>query len=308
MMADGLLKYLLVADAALIQCSIGLMLGALASIMWLRRSSSAWGQSVTVGVRRWLMVGAGVALAANILMLWLQSAVMSDGVFADAWSMVPMMVNETHFGQAWLVSICALFVAVVASAARWLWTVVFGVLATAVFAATRSVVSHAGSQGDVNLQVAVDWLHLMLTSLWIGMVLMGCLVALRRRAILVDDRIDSMNWISSLSETATWTLFGILLTGIVKIWWASPSWAQLSSSTYGGILLVKVALVGCAAALGGFNKFWVMPHFTSIQSVDVSSAEYRQRFTRILWVEAAVLLSVAVVAALLSGTSTPGEG
>jgi putative copper resistance protein D len=308
MMAEGLLKYLLIADAALIQCALGVMLAALASVLWVRGTSSTWGQAVRCRSRRWFLSGVAVALAANALMLWLQSAVMSDGSLTEASSMVPMMVNETHFGHAWMIGIGALAVAGAAGFIAAPIGLVVSTLATAAFAVTRSVVSHAGAQGDFSLEVATDWVHLMLTSLWVGMVFVGSFIALRQRIAVVEDRVDSIHWISSLSDTATVALVGILLTGVAKVWWATPSVGQLIASPYAAVLLVKVVLVGCAAALGGFNKFRVMPSFArQVQTAD-GALLTGQRFARILWIEAAVLVCAVVAAAVLSGTPTPGEG
>jgi putative copper resistance protein D len=61
------------------------------------------------------------------------------------------------------------------------------------------------------------------------------------------------------------------------------------------LLDAKLALVAIAVALGGFNRFAVMP----------SLPRAWPRFVRVLRVEAAVLLAVLVAAALLANGEPP---
>lgn len=308
-MPEGLLRYLLYADAVAIQCALAVMLGALASVFWLRRGTSPWARVVTRKSRLTFAFGILFAVAASLVMLWLQSAVMSDGSFAEAGPMVPMMLKETHFGHAWLVGIAALLAAGIAATLRGTRALCLAALGTSAFALTRSVVSHAGAQGDFSLKVGVDWLHLMLTSLWVGMVLMGVFVALRQTTRIRAEQNDAARWIASLSQAATAGLVGILLTGALKAWWATPSLGELTASAYGSVLLVKVLLVEGAIALGGFNRFRVMPGLLrGMHSSNPPSSQLRKRFAYILAVEAAVLLCAVTAAAVLSATPTPGEG
>jgi len=227
----------------------------------------------------------------------------------SASSMVPMMVRETHYGHAWSAGFAALTAAVIGMAASRRLCVPIGVLGLATFMLTRSVVSHAGIDGDFTLKVGVDWLHLVLVCLWVGMVFIGAFIALRQRPHTQGDAADSAAWVASLSEAATVALVGIVLTGALKVWWATPSVAQLVASSYGGVLLVKVLLVGAAMGLGGVNRFFVMPPLLGrLQGTAPREPNLQRRFVRVLRMEALVLLLVFAVAAILSGTPNPGEG
>jgi putative copper resistance protein D len=308
-MPEGLLKYLMYGDAVAIQCGLALMVGGLASMLWLRHGVSAWARGVVNVSRRSFIVGAAIALVASATALWFQAAAMGDGSLASAGTMVPMMVRETHFGHAWSIGIVALLVSAMAMAALGRLGVLVAVPGLAVFVLTRSVVSHAGVDGDFTLKAAVDWVHLVLVCLWVGMVLLGAFVALQQAPKTHADASDAALWVSSLSTAATVALACIALSGLLKAWWATPSIGQLVASTYGGVLLAKVLLVGVAIGLGGINRFFVMPPLLAgLRNPRHPAPGLHRRFVRVLRIEAAVLLLVFVAAAVLSGTPTPGEG
>lgn len=308
-MPEGLLKYLMYGDTVAIQFGLALMVGGLASMLWLRRAASAWAQGVVRASRHSFIGGVLVAFVSSAAALWFQAAAMGDGSVLHAGAMVPMMVEDTHYGHAWSIGIVSLVVAGTAMAALARFQMLVTALGVAAFILARSIVSHAGVDGDFNIRVAVDWLHLVLVCLWVGMVLLGAFVALQRPAQSQSDATDSATWVSSLSTTATVALACILLTGLQKVWWATPSVGQLLASAYGVVLLVKVLLVGAAVVLGGINRFFVLPPLlVGLHSLTRASPGLHKQFVRVLRIEAAVLLLVLAAAAVLSGTPTPGEG
>ena len=308
-MPEGLLKYLMYGDTVAIQCGLAMMAGGLASMLWLRRAASSWAQGVVRMSRHSFIGGVLSAFIASAAALWFQAAAMGDGSVLSAGSMVPMMVGDTHYGHAWSIGIISLVVAGIAMIALRRFRVLVAGLGMAVFILTRSLVSHAGVDGDFNIRVAVDWLHLLLVCLWAGMVLLGAFVALQRPPRNQSDAADSATWVSSLSTAATIALVCILLTGLQKVWWATPSIGQLLTSTYGVVLLVKVLLVGVAIVLGGINRFFVLPPLLiGLRNLARPGPALHRRFVRVLRIEAVVLLLVLVAAAVLSGTPAPGEG
>jgi putative copper resistance protein D len=307
-MPEGFLKYLMYGDAVAVQCGLALMVGGLASMLWLRRGASSWAQGVVRLSRRSFIVGVVAAFVASAAALWFQAAAMGDGALASAGSMVPMMVVETHYGHAWSMGIIALLISGLSMATLRRFSVLLAALGSAAFMLTRSVVSHAGVDGDLTLKVATDWVHLVLVCLWAGMVLLGAFVALLQAPKNRVDAADFAVWVSSLSTAATVALVCILLTGALKVWWATPSLGLLISSAYGGVLLVKLLLVGAAIGLGGINRFFVMPRLlTGLRGAGQPASGLHRQFVRVLRIEALVLLLAFVAAAVLSGTAAPGE-
>lgn len=307
-MTEGALRTLTVVDSVVIQCSLALLLGALASGFWLRRATSPWARSVGRLSRRWLVVGALLALAAELASLWLQAAEMVDGPGTTAGPMMRMVLRDTHFGHAWWFGVVALVAVLVAASMSSGASAAITALAVAVFAASRSVVSHAGGQGDFTLKVGVDWIHLLFVCTWVGIVALGAFVALRRAPLDRAEGADAASWVTALSRTATTALVSIVLTGAVKVCWAIPSWGMLVGSTYATVLLVKLGLAGIAALLGAYNRFRSMPDLLrNLTNPDASNPSLPGGFVVVMRLEAGVLLGVVIAAAVLSGTATPGE-
>lgn len=312
-MSEAVLHELTVADTVAIQCALSVMTGALASGFWLRQAASSWGHTVARLSRYWLLGGALLALAGEAAAVWLQAAAMLDEPSTPIGPAMAMVLRETHFGRAGCVGTAALVAVCLAqSSVRWSTRPIaraVSMTALTAFVLSRSVVSHAASQGDLSWQVVVDAIHLACVALWVGIVLIGACVALGKSPGDFDDCADAARWIAALSRTATVVLAGVVVTGVLKVGWATSSVQLLVGSLYGRVFLVKLVLAGIAAALGGINRFRVTPALLrGLSTQHQSMTSLQGRFARIVRWEAAVLLSVVVVAAVLSGTPTPGEG
>jgi putative copper resistance protein D len=318
-MGEGPLPGLLVAGTVAVHLALALVIGGVASQAWLRSTRSAWRDQVVrqaVGAAR---LGFALGLAALPAWFWLEAAVATETPLLHAASATATVLRHTHLGHAWAIGLVAWFVAgptlVGANAggvASRPGRLAAGLLALGVFVATRSVVSHAASRGDATLDVAVDWLHIVLTSLWVGIVLAGMRLALPGSAAPASDRDDATRWVSRLSTTATVALAGIVATGVFKVWRSyepTGSVGEYLGSAYGQVLSVKLVLVAAAVALGGFNRFRVLPPLlaTLASAQPPGSADWRARLVAILRVEAATLALVLVAAAVLGSTEPPGS-
>lgn len=311
-MPDGPLRYLLYGDTVAVNLALAMVLGGLASTSWLLSDSSAWGHDMARNSRRVLRWGFFVGLVALLAMWWLQAAAMSEAADAAvspaAWS----LLKDTHFGRAWVVGLVGWFLAAVAAwsvneggaqTRRWL----LAAAGLTAFVWSRSVVSHAGSQGDWSRYVAVDWVHLILVSLWVGIVLVAAAAQLPAMFAPRADGLAAARWVARLSSTATVALLGIALTGAFKTWTSVPSLGALWPSDYGQLLLVKVGLVLAAVALGGYNRFVVLPPlFRDLESAEIhAGSQWRRHLVRAFRLEACVLISVLIAAAALSSTEPP---
>ncbi|MDE2080330.1 MAG: CopD family protein [Burkholderiales bacterium] len=330
-MGEGGLLVLLRATAVVANAGLALALGALASRLWLRGADSAWARQVSARARQAL--GAGVLLAALASggRLWFEAAAMAGTSIAQAGPMALTMAWQTHLGQAWLAGLAALAVAGAVACTGGIGRGRPGALALAglslaAYACTRSAVSHAGDAGDLSLPVAMNGLHQLLAGLWLGVVLTAALFAappaVSGRAAAAADRADAARWALALSTTATLALAGIALTGLYNAWRAAGSVAQLPAllhSDYGRILLVKLALVGLAVLMGGFNRWRVMPRLLQALRSAGGSAEgaaaggapeaaAHRHFMRVLRAEAGVLTLVLVAAVVLGSSAPPGAG
>jgi putative copper resistance protein D len=160
--------------------------------------------------------------------------------------------------------------------------------------------------GDFQLFMLVYSIHLGLISLWVGGVVVAGLVVLGSAALAHEqERRERAAYVLSLSKTATVALMGIFGSGLYLAWQLLGSLGDLFGTQYGITLLAKLVLVGAAAAMGGINRFFVMP---GLAAGEVPGQRAAMRFRTVLRAEALVLLAVLVVAAVLSSSPPPGAG
>ncbi|WP_036215699.1 MULTISPECIES: copper resistance D family protein [Massilia] len=300
------------AVTAFLNLSVAILVGASAATLWLRTRTSPWSRAMLPRLRTALLAGTGAAMVAYAAILWIEAASMAEVPLAEALPAVRSLITATHFGLAWLIGAAALVVAgaVSAAGARFQATAAMSALrigAIGVLLYSRSMVSHAGAAGDFTWAVAVDWVHLVLISIWVGEVIVAGLITLR---VLPDaasgSRADCAAYVDALSRSATVALVGIFVTGAISTWRVLETPANLFGNPYGTTLLIKIGLVLCAAALGGFNRFVVMPSLLrSLQQQGQEARAASGRFARILQVEAIVLVAVLIAAAFLTSTSPP---
>jgi copper resistance protein D len=297
---------------AVLNLSVATIVGSGMAAVWLRGRSSAWAVDMQHRLRSAMLTGAMAAVMAHAVGLWLEAAAMAEVPLADAFPAVQSVITATHYGMAWMLGAAALVVAAVlavfrAGAQTSGATGVLRLAALALFLYSRSIVSHAGAAGDFTWAVVVDWIHLILISLWVGEVIVAGQIALRREvASEPASRADRARYVEALSTSATLALIGIFVTGVLSAWRSLGSLDNAFGNPYATILLFKVALVSCAAALGGLNRFIIMPSLlTALRSKPEAGADAALKFTRILHVEAVILVAIIVAAAFLSSTSPP---
>jgi putative copper resistance protein D len=287
-------------DATLLNLAVAVLTGAAGARLRLDRDASGWARARRQPVRTAARVAAVVALIANLVTLWLESAAMAEVPVTEAGGAAWAMLTSTHWGVAWAVGMLALTTAAAGTAPLTL-------CALAVFWYTRGMVSHAASDGDFSLRLLVDWAHLGLISLWVGEVAIAGVIAMKAAPVMApDDRRARAAYVRSLSNSATFALAGIVVTGLYAAWRNLGGWANLTGTPYGQTLVAKLLVVGIAAALGGFNRFVVMPAWLARESAgEAAPAFLPARFRHVLWIEACVLLAAVVLAAWLASTAPP---
>jgi copper resistance protein D len=297
---------------ALLNLAVALVTGASVSRLWIGRDVSGWADARRQSVCKAALAGVVVALAANAVLLWLESATMAEVPVSEAAGATWSMLTSTHLGLAWSIGMFGLAVATVGTCMcgdRSQSSALLTLASLAVFWYTRSMVSHAASEGDFSLPLLADWIHLGLISLWVGEVFLAGGVMLRATEnMTAADRRARAEYVASLSSSATFALSGIFVTGLYASWRNLGGFDNLVGNSYGNTLVAKLLLVGVAAMLGGINRFFVMPPWLAPESSGNAAPEVLpMRFKRILWIEALVLLAVVVLAAWLASTSPPGE-
>lgn len=303
------------AATVALNLSIAAVVGASLSSTWLHKGASLWAARHVAGLRVAILAATGAAIVSYIALLWLEAASMAEVPIGDAAPAVQAALTATHYGHAWTMGICSLIIIAAVTSVPWprehgpaaAWV---RLLAIGVFLYCRSIVSHAGAGGDVSWAVAADWLHFVLISVWVGEVLVSGLVTLRMPAgVAPDERLDRARYVQALSNSATVALVGILISGLLSAWRGLGSFDNATGNPYATTLLIKLALVGSAALLGGINRFHVMPGLLDhLRGTAGESNRSERTFAAILQVEIIFLMTALVMAAILSSTSPPTAG
>jgi putative copper export protein len=126
-------------------------------------------------IRLWHLRAAGVAALtiSSFMGLLIHAIDMSDRRISTIFSVLPVIILQTHYEHLWVARPVAL-------AALWMgWEIgrrrldscaipVFMLSAGAVIGMSRSASGHAADWGDQPLPVLMDWLHLLSASVWGG--------------------------------------------------------------------------------------------------------------------------------------------
>jgi putative copper export protein len=126
------------------------------------------------------------------------------------------------------------------------WEGAAAVLLSGAFMSSLAWAGHGGaSAGQAGVfQVVADALHLAAAGAWIGGLLPFALVM----ACALRTRSEAWNWVA-VDVTRRFSAFAaivvgvLLLTGLSNTWFLVGSLARLVGTTYGQLLLLKIALV-----------------------------------------------------------------
>ncbi|AFQ51657.1 CopD family protein [Burkholderia cepacia] len=311
-MNEGIVGLLRLVAVAIQNAGFAVIVGTLLGSHWLARGASAWQRDTARRLVATLRAASVVSLLASITAFWAHCALMSEVSLLEAGPAVRAMLAGTGFGHAWLAG--AVFTVVIvllsflrrASDARVPFAM-WGALACVALA--RSNGGHPVDAGLFSMPVWVDWLHLLAISAWVGLVFVTAFGVMPRLAGLpASERTTGASFVQSLSDASTVALVVLFATGTYNGWRGVATPANLLASTYGQLLLLKLALVLIAAALGGHNRFFGMPTLLAAlkdpgAAMPVSAL---RGFGAVLRIEAVVLAGVLMVAAVLVSSALPG--
>lgn len=262
-----------------------------------------------------LGLGSGVALLLAAFAVLLATVAGLGGGFASLsdptlWSAVLM---DTAFGRVWVARLAMAILLIVVGLAVWRGPARalehLGVLLAGGLAASVALTGHAQAEEGASgmLHRFADAAHLVAAAVWLG-VLPPLLFLLRRspdRSVadtgLAAARLRAFHSIGLASVVV------LALTGVVNSWFLVGSAERLLTTTYGRILLTKLALFAAMIGLAADNRLRLVPALSRdlARSADADEALTRLR-SRIRGELALGMLVLAVVAVL--GAIAPAGG
>lgn len=228
-----------------------------------------------------LVMGAWAALtAATLAAILLQGVYGADqGISHLFWPDVLHATLHSRYGQALgmrlLLVVFALFAFSVTLgslpaashrariAAGTVWATLMAALA-----GTWAVADHAGTGSQVALAVPSDIVHLSAVAVWIGGLVTLVAVALRSAGSPEDagraarrryqsTTADAAQAVSRFSPIALGCVTAIVLSGTYQAWRGTGSIGALMETTYGHLLLLKIAALGALMSLGNLARLRV---------------------------------------------------
>jgi len=282
---DALFKFARALDFALILLVVG---GAIALAVVLR-SAAAELRTRMFRILAGLSFGLVVAGALCIV---LQGAVAGGFGLSEAfrWDTVHSVL-QTRFGHAFLwqigVAIVVGALAMMASRSRRLE---FLPLLALLLIPTISAAGHARTSGA--LAIFLDVFHVAAASTWVGglaFTILGLLLAGHDRWPLASRAVPRFSLIAVVSVAT------LIVAGSLRGYQEVRAFHGLWDTTYGQLLLVKIALVLPLLGLGAYNNRYAVPRLKK----QIASVVEQRRFLRAAGTELAIMAVIVGVTAVL---------
>lgn len=294
--------------------------GAMSCSVWMLPAYDAAPQ---LHRRLWKLLGLcllGFTISSTAGLL-LQTASISELPVIDALPMVSTVLFETHYGQLWLIRICAVMVAGIFWAWRWRQfnnsqiIPYLGLCALLVIIIALSTAGHAGDDGAITLANIANIIHISGGLLWGGGIIAVALIVLPAlRGSNPPAPATIANAVLVLSRLSAIALAMVVFSGVYNTWLQVGTWDALWATTYGQILLLKVGFVSIMMALGAHHRYAAVP--TLMRWAKLEPPRYLvpldrffvtnpheatpQAFQQTLRFEAVLLIIVLALAAVLS--------
>lgn len=120
-----------------------------------------------------------------------------------------------------------------------------------------AITGHTRTMDPAWLAYLADLVHVAAAALWFGG--LGALIALQRRRRQVGDVVGAAGAVARFSGAAGGVIVALVLAGGALGLIEVGGLHALTTTTYGRLLMVKVALVGVILALAGWNRFAFVP-------------------------------------------------
>ena len=273
---------------------------------------------------RLLAIGWTASLAAAIGVLVVQGAYAGELPLGSALdTSVLSGTLDTRFGQAVVARLLLLALAapLLAATLRRLpdatgrgraylltTTGVLGVLGAATWAAG----DHASTGEQVPVAVVSDLVHLTSMGLWLGGLLMLAFVVTRPVSPRVEVDGPEVGAVRRFSRLAACCVGALVVSGVYQAWRNVGSWAALSNTSYGHLVVLKIGGICVLIGLGWMARDWIRratEHTGRVavaEGLRIDAPGLLSRLRRSVALEAAVALIVLAFSSVLV-ESLPGR-
>ncbi|WNM27166.1 cytochrome c oxidase assembly protein [Demequina capsici] len=275
--------------AALRDIAMAVTAGSLVAVMTLTVPGSK-ASTRAAALARYASIGWAVLAVAYLLV---EASVITLVPLTDAayGATLGQFITQIAIGQAFLqMAIAAVVASMVSALVRTPVQAAWAMVPVAWSIGWQAETGHAAGAADHHLAVSALALHMVGASLWLGVV-----VAVAWLGPVLDS--DAAAVARRMSRVAAWAASAVVVSGVINAALRMTGPSDLWSTTYGRVLLVKVAAMGVAMGLAVWHRRTTLPRLAERPS--------RRLFTRVMVVDAAVLIFVTGLAAVLSNSAPP---
>lgn len=246
-------------------------------------------------------IGLLLVLASNIVMLAVQTISLQTTV---------LEVIQTGFGTTWFVRMIFTIILL----AIWFWIerkVIVGEIQqllilgfSLALISTTTMFGH-GTASMHQPAIILDYVHNLLASVWIGGTISAAFVMLPLFSKLESDKKEqfSLLIIPKISSIVIVSVGILIITGPTLLWFLESDVGLLYNSTYGKLILAKIALGSIMVVIGGYNQFRIQK--LAERNLESGKIFVYNKFRRSLKIESVVGIVLLGVVALLANSSLP---
>jgi copper transport protein len=235
---------------------ITVLVGSVAFLAWLWPAGAGDRRAQRLVTGAW-----ATTVVATVLSIPLQGAYAAAGTLGDALGL-DVLADElgARSGRAWVVRLLLLAAAAVvlprlARAAPAIGARAASVVGGVALLATVSLTGHAVSGDLAPLAFVTDLVHLSAVSVWLGGLAVLVVALLWRGAAATDDEVEAV--VGRFSQVAFAAVVAIVVSGTVQGWRQVGGYDALLETSYGRLLVLKVALVGGMLVAAAVSRSWV---------------------------------------------------
>ena len=236
-------------------------------------------------LRRVVRIAAVVGAAGVLAGIPIQAA-LATGLGITAFTKSGVLGDVLADGVGLSIVLELVGLAAIAVVSRRLLALLGAAVATGAFA----FAGHTTDTSPKAVATLGDIVHVWAAAAWFGGIVLLALVLRTRRS---GPAVNAAHVVVRFSRLATVAVIVVGVAGSVLAWTEVRAVKALTSTTYGWLVIAKVAAVGVVAALGAYN------HYRLVPALEAAPRKAAALLRRTVSVEAVVLVGVIALAAVL---------
>lgn len=160
------------------------------------------------------------------------------------------------------------------------------------------VTGHTRTMSPALVGYAADAAHVSAGAVWFGG--LGALLVVMRRRRRGDDATGAAEAVATFSGWAAFVVGVVVVSGSILGWIEVGGLQPLTSTTYGRLLMAKVALVLVVLAGAAWNRFRLIP---AMEAVEADPARTWTLLTRVIRFEVVAMVAILGVTGVLTNVT-----